>query len=222
MIKCSVTACGKINRSAQLKTSHDGEEFISFGIVIPIADRKGKTKQFEFSVSVNGEKKDISKYSVGKRASINGTLNIVKRNDRLFLNLRADDVTIVKASEPDAINGSLEFKGKIGKNGVQENTDKNGNPYKTFSAFSIDKNGEDAEFTWVQFLYFRPKEGEDFLQKDTYIEAVGDLQLGLYKDNLSIECRLTNVSPWELKKQYNLSINNSVSVGCTTYRHTLI
>ena len=94
----------------------------------------------------------------------------------------------------------MEFRGKIGKNGVEEKEDKNKKLFKTFSAFSLDKNGDKNDFTWVRFLYFDPKEGEDFLQANTFIEAKGDLQMGVFKGALSLDCRLTSVSLWDVKK----------------------
>ena len=78
---------------------------------------------------------------------------------------------------------------------------KNNDTYKAFSAFSTDKDGDKAEFTWIRFLYFNPKDDEDFLKADAYIEAKGDLQLGVFKDEISMDCRISEVKPWVLEKK---------------------
>lgn len=200
MIKCNVSVCGKINRSAVAKKSKTGEDFISFGITIPVKDRNDKKKDFEISVSANGDRNNTSVYSTGRKVSIDGTLTIVKKNNRLYLNLRCDNLDLVKSTEPERIEGTMDFKGKIGKNGVEEKEDKKGNTYKVFSAFASDKDGEQREFTWVRFLYFKPKDNEDFLQAGRYIQAEGDMQLGLFNDELSLECRVSSVSEWHLEK----------------------
>lgn len=201
MIRCELSACAVITRSASVKSGKDNNQFVSFGITYPIEGRNGEKKKLEVSVTVDGGKDVAAVYTTGRRVNILGNLMIVKRNGKVFFNLRADGgVELTKSTEPDKFEGTMTFRGKIGKKGVEEKSDKKGEPFKVFSAFSTDKDGDKAEFTWVRFLYFNPKDGEDFLQANTYIEAKGELQLGVYKDEVSLDCRLSEVSPWELNK----------------------
>jgi len=201
MIRCELTACAVITRSASVKAGKDDTQFVSFGITYPVVGRNGEKKNLEVGVTVDGGKDVAAIYTNGRRVNILGMLNIVKRNGKVFFNLRADGgVELTKSTDPDKFEGKMEFKGKIGKKGVDEKKDKKDNVFKSFSAFSSDRDGDKTEFTWVRFLYFNPKEGEDFLQPNAYIQAKGELQLGVFKDEISLDCRLEEVSPWELKK----------------------
>lgn len=201
MIRCELTACAVITRSASVKAGKDDTQFVSFGITYPVVGRNGEKKNLEVSVTVDGGKDVAAIYTNGRRVNILGILNIVKRNGKVFFNLRADGgVELTKSTDPDKFEGKMEFKGKIGKKGIDEKKDKKDNVFKSFSAFSSDRDGDKTEFTWVRFLYFNPKEGEDFLQPNAYIQAKGELQLGVFKDEISLDCRLEEVSPWELKK----------------------
>ena len=201
MIRCELTACAVITRSASVKAGKDDTQFVSFGITYPVVGRNGEKKNLEVSVTVDGGKDVAAIYTNGRRVNILGILNIVKRNGKFFFNLRADGgVELTKSTDPDKFEGKMEFKGKIGKKGIDEKKDKKDNVFKSFSAFSSDRDGDKTEFTWVRFLYFNPKEGEDFLQPNAYIQAKGELQLGVFKDEISLDCRLEEVSPWELKK----------------------
>ena len=201
MIRCELTACAVITRSASVKAGKDDTQFVSFGITYPVVGRNGEKKNLEVSVTVDGGKDVAAIYTNGRRVNILGILNIVKRNGKVFFNLRADGgVELTKSTDPDKFEGKMEFKGKIGKKGIDEKKDKKDNVFKSFSAFSSDRDGDKTEFTWVRFLYFNPKEGEDFLQPNADIQAKGELQLGVFKDEISLDCRLEEVSPWELKK----------------------
>lgn len=201
MIRCELTACAVITRSASVKAGKDDTQFVSFGITYPVVGRNGEKKNLEVGVTVDGGKDVAAIYTNGRRVNILGILNIVKRNGKVFFNLRADGgVELTKSTDPDKFEGKMEFKGKIGKKGIDEKKDKKDNVFKSFSAFSSDRDGDKTEFTWVRFLYFNPKDGEYFLQPNAYIQAKGELQLGVFKDEISLDCRLEEVSPWELKK----------------------
>ena len=200
MIKCNVSACAAINRAASVKNVKDNS-FLTFGIKIPVEGRDGSKKDLEISVSVDGDKSKASVYAVGRRLNINGTMTVRKKGGKTYFNLRADSAELANSKSENFIEGTMEFRGKIGKKGVEVKTDKKEKTYKAFSAFSSDKDGDNVEFTWVRFLYFNPKEGEDFLQANTYVECKGDLQLGVYKDEISLDCRVSEVAPWELEKK---------------------
>lgn len=201
MIKCDLSICAVICRAASVKESKDGNTFLSFNVKLPIEGRDGSVKELEMSVSVDGDKSKVSVYSAGRRVNLVGTLTLRKKGGKVYYNFRAETVNVANSKDPDRIEGSMEFRGKIGKKGVDAKTDKHNNPYKAFSAFSTDKDGDKAEFTWVRFLYFNPKDGEDFLKADAYIEAKGELQLGVFKDEISVDCRLSEVKPWVLEKK---------------------
>lgn len=202
MIKCEVSMCAAISRSAVVKKDKDDNSFVSFGVKMPITGRDKEKIDLEVSVTTDGGKDIAAIYTSGRRVEIDGTLTIRKKDGKMYLNLRTDNdkLKLGKSTFGDKLEGTMTFRGKIGKNGVEEKKDKNENPYKTFSAFSLDKNGDKSDFTWVRFMYFDPKEGEDFLQAGGYIEAIGELQLGVYKNALSLDCRLKEVSHWEKSK----------------------
>ena len=200
MIKCNVSACAAINRAASVKNVKDNS-FLTFGIKIPVEGRDGSKKDLEVSVSVDGDKSKASVYAVGRRLNISGTMTVRKKGGKTYFNLRADSAELANSKSENFIEGTMEFRGKIGKKGVEVKTDKKEKTYKAFSAFSSDKDGDNVEFTWVRFLYFNPKDGEDFLQANTYVECKGDLQLGVYKDEISLDCRVSEVAPWELEKK---------------------
>ena len=200
MIKCNVSACAAINRAASVKNVKDNS-FLTFGITIPVEGRDGSKKDLEVSVSVDGDKSKASVYAVGRRLNISGTMTVRKKGGKTYFNLRADSAELANSKSENFIEGTMEFRGKIGKKGVEVKTDKKEKTYKAFSASSSDKDGDNVEFTWVRFLYFNPKDGEDFLQANTYVECKGDLQLGVYKDEISLDCRVSEVAPWELEKK---------------------
>ena len=201
MIKIKLSQfCAVINRAASVKSNKDGVSFLSFGVTYPVEGRDGSKKDLDISVSLDGDKNQASVYSEGRRVTIEGNLFIRKHDGRLYFNLRASKVSLANSKAEDRFEGSLEFRGKVGKNGVDNKVDKNGSAFKAFSAFSTDKDGDKAEFTWVRFLYFNPKDGEDFLQAGAYVAVKGDLQLDVYKDAFSLDCRVSEVMPWVLDK----------------------
>lgn len=200
MIKCEVEVCATITRAASIKETKDGKSFLSFGVQLPIVGKDGARKDLELGVSVDGGKGEKSNYTVGRKVNLLGILTIRKKDGTTYFNLRANGgAEVCKSSEASKIEGSMEFMGKIGKNGVETHTNKKGSEYKTFSAFSCDKYDDKAEFTWVRFFYFKPKDGEDFLKDNTYVKVKGKLQFGVFRDNVSLDCVVEEVSPWELK-----------------------
>ena len=200
MIKCNVSCCAVVSRSASMKEGKNNEKFIAFSVKYPVTGRNGEKKEMEISVSMDGGKAAAASITTGRRVNIVGTMYVKKRDGRVFFNIRATEgVDIAKSSDADRLEGTVDFRGKIGKNGVEVKKDKKDKDFKTFSAFSSDKNGEKVDFTWMRFLYFNPKDGEDFLKESAFIEAKGELQLGVYKDEITLDCRLSEVKPWELQ-----------------------
>ena len=198
MIKCNVTVCGTISRQAQMRANKEGKQFITFGISVVIPAKSGINKTVEISVAKDGDNQaELVNYPVGSRVEVAGVLQFHKKGDVLYLNLSASGVNNFNAGNQDAITGSIEFRGTIGKQ-VEVKTDKKGKPYTMFSAYSSEKDGENYSYTWVRFMQFdTPK--ADWLQAKTGINAKGDLQVGVYKDRLDLTCRITELTPWEKK-----------------------
>lgn len=201
MIKCNLNVCAVISHAASVKNDKEGKSFLSFGVCLPVEGRDGSKKEMELSVSLDGDKSKAFSFSKDKCVSLVGTLFIRRKGDRVYFNFRADRAEIVNSKEENRLEGTMEFRGKVGKKGIEERKDKNGDIYKVFSAFSTDKEGDKAEFTWVRFLYFNPKDGEDFLQANAYVDVKGDFQVDVYKDEISLQCRVSEAAPWVYEKK---------------------
>lgn len=203
MIKIEVEdLCAVISRAAELKEGKDGETFLSFQVKLPVKGRDGSKADMEIGVSLNGDKGLKAVYTKGRRIHCKGVINVRKRKGVTYFNLRADgNVEIAPSGDEDNLTGIMEFRGKIGKNGVDSKTGKSGKPFKAFSAFSSEKDGDSTEFTWVRFLYFEPKDGEDFLDKERYVTIHGDARFSAFKDAVSMECIVSDAAPWELSKE---------------------
>ena len=200
MIKCNVTTCGTITSSAEEKTSNDGVKFISFSMVVPLQGKDGSTTERYISVSAPGDASVIANYTAGRKVTVVGVLYIRKHDNNLYFNLRTDSkIEINESTAADRIEGSMEFKGKIGPKGIKDFKSKKGKDMQSFSAFSSDKNGDNHEFTWVNFISFTPVH-EDYFAAEKYVEVHGDLQFDVFKGELQLECRMKSVAAWELAK----------------------
>ena len=197
MIKCNVTVCGTISKAAVVRTNNENKAFTAFAVNCVIPARNGIDKTVEISVAKDGEEYNRADYTVGKRVEISGVLTFKKRGDNLYFNLSASEVTL-SASNEDSIKGEMHFRGKTGKN-IEEKTDKKGKDFQSFAAFSSDKEGENREFTWVSFVNFSPIH-EDYFAAEKYVEVHGDLQLGIFKGELQIECKVKSIAAWDLNK----------------------
>jgi len=201
MIKCNVTVCGTISRAAQMRTGKEGKPFMSFGLNVVIPAKSGINKTVEISIAKDGgSEEELSGYPVGSRAEVVGTLTFHKKGDNLYLNMSATGINTFDASADDSIKGDIEFRGTLG-NKIEDKTDKKGNPFCVFSAFSSEKNGENFDYTWVRFLHFGETRKE-WMQPKAGINAKGELQMSVYNDRLDIGCRVSEVSLWE-KTPYN-------------------
>ena len=198
MIKCNVTVCGTISRQAQMRANKEGKQFISFGISVVVQAKTGINKTVEISVAKDGDNQaELVKYPIGSRVEVAGVLQFHKKGDVLYLNLSASGVNSSNAGNQDAIIGSIEFRGTIGKQ-VEVKTDKKGKPYTMFSAYSSEKDRENYSYTWVRFMQFGTQKA-DWVQAKVGINAKGDLQVGAYNDRLDLTCRITELTPWEKK-----------------------
>ena len=176
MIKCNVTVCGTISRSAQMRTGKEGKPFMSLGINVVIPAKSGINKTVEISVAKDGgSQEELANYPVGNRVEVTG-------------------INTFSAGSEDSIKGDIEFRGTLG-NKIEEKKDKKGNPFCVFSAFSSEKNGENYDYTWIRFLQFGESR-KDWMQPKAGINAKGELQMSVYNDRLDIACRVSEVSKY--------------------------
>ncbi len=201
MIKCNVTACGNIVSSAVEKTATDGGKFISYAMVVALQGTDQTAYEVHMNVSAPFNAETIGKYTTGRRVTVNGILHVRKNQGVQYHNLRTEtEAEFNESTVPDRLEGSMEFRGKIGKKGVEDRKSKKGKDFQTFSAFSSDKNGENREFTWVNFFNLTPVHG-DYFGAEKYVEVHGDLRLNVYKSSLQLECAVKTVAPWDVSKK---------------------
>ena len=194
MIKCEVSVCGTINKEAIIRTNKDGKSFMSFAMNIVLPTTSG-SKVIEVSVLCDSDKNyDISKFCVGTRLNISGTLLFKKRGENLYLNLYAEGFEFENVAAIDSIKGSMQFRGKLGKT-IEEKTDKKGNKYHTFSGVSSEKVSDGFEYIWVSFFDFS-QVLDDAIKPETKVEVAGSLDLSFYKDKLTISSRVKNISQY--------------------------
>lgn len=200
MIKCNVTICGTVSRAAQMRTNKEGKPFLTFGVNVVIPAKSGINKTIEISVAKDGgTNDDLSQYAVGSRVEVVGVLTFHKKGEALYFNMSATGINNFDAPGDDSVKGDIEFRGSLG-NKIESKTDKKGNPFLVFSAFSTEKNGEDFAFTWVRFMQFGGTQ-KDWMAPKAGIEAKGELQLGVFNDRLDITCRVSELKEYE-KKPY--------------------
>lgn len=200
MIKCNVTICGTVSRAAQMRTNKEGKPFLTFGVNVVIPAKSGINKTIEISVAKDGgTNDDLSQYAVGSRVEVVGVLTFHKKGEALYFNMSATGINNFDAPGDDSVKGDIEFRGSLG-NKIESKTDKKGNPFLVFSAFSTEKNGEDFAFTWVRFMQFGETQ-KDWMAPKAGIEAKGELQLSVFNDRLDITCRVSELKEYE-KKPY--------------------
>ena len=194
MIKCEVSVCGTINKEAIIRTNKDGKSFMSFAMNIVLPTTSG-SKVIDVSVLCDNDRNyDLSKFCVGTRLNISGTLLFKKRGDNLYLNLYAEGYEFENVAAIDSIKGSMQFRGKLGKT-IEEKTDKKGNKYHTFSGVSSEKVSDGFEYIWVSFFDFS-QVLNDAIKPETKVEIAGSLDLSFYKDKLTISSRVKNISQY--------------------------
>ena len=195
MIKCEVSVCGTINKEAIIRTNKDGKSFMSFAMNIVIPTTSG-SKVIEVSVLCDSDKNnDVSKFSVGTRLNISGTLLFKKRGDNLYLNLYAEGFEFENVAAIDSMKGSMQFRGKLGKS-IEEKTDKKGNKYHTFSGVSSEKVSDGFEYIWISFFDFN-QVLDDAIKPETKVEISGSLDLSFFKDKLTISSRVKSISQYK-------------------------
>jgi len=201
MIKCNATTCGNIVSSAVEKTAQDGSKFISYAMVTALQGSDQSVAEVHINVSAPYNADTIQNYSTGRRVTINGILHARKYQGAEYYNMRTDsEAEFNESTVPDRLEGSMEFKGKISKKGIENKTSKKGRAFQVFSAFSSDKNGDNREFTWVNFMVLNPIQA-DYFAAEKYVEVHGDLRLNVYKSKLQLECNVKSVAAWDVSKK---------------------
>ena len=197
MIKVQATINGIISKPATIRVSGDGNKFIGFLVKLSVPGSRNNMpgKELSISVSKDGEESELPSLAAGTRIEATGTLTFRKTGDNLYFNFHADTVVLNPDSNKDAIEGTLEFKGTVGK-GVDEKTDKKDRKYVSFSAYSTEKSGDALQFTWVRFIKFDYVK-EAFLEAKAKIHATGKLSVSAYNGRIDLDCRREEVKPWE-------------------------
>lgn len=193
MLKCNVKVNGVITGQASLRTANDGKSYVTFNLKVNVPGSRNNMpgKEIRVSVSKRGNQGDVYDYTSGKRIEIEGILTFRKSNDNLYFNLKAENVNFFPEESKDLIEGTLEFKGKLG-NKIDEKSDKNGNSFVIFSGFSTEKVKEEFQFIWVRFVKFK-SEREAFMTPKAKIQATGSLEVNAYNGKINLECVCDNV-----------------------------
>ena len=194
MIKSKVTVIGNVTRSADIKNGRDGQPFITFGMRVRLEDGEASA-EIDISVAYDGEDEDVLFTNKGDRVKVQGVMTFKKMGDTTYYNLSAEKVWKAGDGEDDSINGTLQFRGTLGAKGVIQHQGKKG-AFRHFDAYSAEKVGEDQfSYIWVHFVDF----GDDqrvWLRPKTRIKAEGELELQVFKDRVSVNCRVDDLSKW--------------------------
>jgi len=204
MIKADVTVIGTIKRSAAIRNDKNNKPYVSFTMGVVLNDQKNKGQEVELFVTIpSGQQGDLPRYVEGKRVAVQGTLDIRKRNDKLVFYLTADDIQAKTASDLDAISGTLHFRGHLrNENVYEERTDRKGNPFIMFYAYSSEKVGDSFVSTWIRFLRF-PEKGEgiesikpQWIRPKVRATIDGDLQVSVYEGDVRLSCLVKSMEEY--------------------------
>ncbi len=197
MIKAKATINGTVSKAVSLHHDREGRQMAQFTIRLTVPgsreDMSGKEVFVSVSSPANGF--DTNQVTVGSRIEASGTLTFKKSGDNLYLNFLADSIDPNPANERDIIDGTLEFKGTVGKN-VEVKTDRKDRPYVSFPAFSSEKVKDTFEFIWVRFIRFDYTK-EQYLKPKAKIQATGKLSISACQGHLSLDCRADSFKEWE-------------------------
>lgn len=192
MVKCNVKVCGIINRTASVKQTVDGKSFVAFGLSVDVPSTKGDA--VPVNISVTAENADVAALTQGRRVSIEGVLKIKGAAEkRTYFNLSADKIEMDPVAEY-GIAGEMEFRGVVCKD-IKTPTDKKGNRYLRFSAYSTDKVGEEFFSVFVRFVSFN-EAIPSFVVPKAKIEAKGELRISTFNGNLDLNCKAVELNEY--------------------------
>lgn len=185
MIKCNVKVCGIINRAASVKQTADGKIFVAFGMSVDVPSTKGDV--VPVIISVAADNADAAVLTQGRRVSVDGVLKIKGAAEKkTYFNLSAAEITLDPVEEA-GISGEMEFRGVVCKD-IKTPTDKKGNRYLRFSAYSTDKIGDEFFSVFVRFVSFN-EAIPSFIVPKAKIEAKGELRISTFNGNLDLNCK---------------------------------
>ena len=172
MIKAEVNLVGTVKRGATMREDKNKKSYLSFVMAVNVTDGNGNSKDMEIHVMYyNAKKSDLPLYDENRRIVAQGTLDIHKKGEDYIFYLSAKKLSVKDVSDEDAIVGELQFRGRLKNDDImEEKSDKNGNPYIVFSAFSAEKVGDKFVSIWV------------------HLTATGDLQVSIYNNVFRFTC----------------------------------
>ena len=192
MIKCNVKVCGIINRAASVKQTADGKSFVAFGMSVEVPSTKGDA--VSVNISVAADSADAAVLTQGRRVSVDGVLKIKGAAEKkTYFNLSAENIALDPVAE-SGISGEMEFRGVVCKE-IKTPTDKKGNRYLRFSAYSTDKIGDDFFSVFVRFVSFN-EAIPSFIVPKAKIEAKGELRISTFNGNLDLNCKAVELKEY--------------------------
>lgn len=202
MIKAEANVTGTIKRSASIRTDKNNNPYLSFVMTVVLTDAKTTSKSIDVFVSLPNAKQDEAQsYVEGLRVAVNGNLDIRKKANDLAFYLTGNTVTIQDVADLDTISGTLTFRGYLKKENIyQQKTDKNGHPFFVFSAYSLEKNGEEYLSTWVNFMRFPEKGAEiesfipEWMRPKAHVDITGELQVSSYNGVVRLSSRVKDMT----------------------------
>lgn len=202
MIKCDATVCGVVAHAAEMKINREGQPFLSYELDVVLPAREGVGTSVRVKVVHDGDLQQVvSEYYLSRRVQVVGTLSFSKVGEQLCFHMKASTAAFVDESTEDVILGTMQFRGKTGKQEIVERTDKRGKPYVQFSAYSARKVSDGFEYVWVRFFWFDQSKPE-WLQPATPIQAEGELNLGVFNGSVSLGCHVAAAQYYE-RPPYN-------------------
>lgn len=192
MIKCNVKVCGIINRAASVKHTADGKSFVAFRMSVDVPSTKGDV--VPVIISVAADNADAAVLTQGRRVSVDGVLKIKGAAEKkTYFNLSAENIALDPVAE-SGISGEMEFRGVVCKD-IKTPTDKKGNRYLRFSAYSTDKIGDDFFSVFVRFVSFN-EAIPSFIVPKAKIEAKGELRISTFNGNLDLNCKAVELKEY--------------------------
>ena len=177
MIRADVNMTGTIKRSATTRTDKNEKPYLSFVVNVKLPDAKGKGRDLDVLVTFQGGKKS--------------------------------DLSLLAEKQRVTVQGTLDIrkKGEDLAFYLTEKSDRNGNPYLLFSAYSSEKVGDNFVSTWVRFLRF-PEKGAgietikpEWMQPRCRVSIDGELQLASYDKQVRLSCRVSDMKEF-IKEEY--------------------
>ena len=202
MIKAEANVIGTIKRSASIRTDKNNNPYLSFVMTVVLTDAKTSSHSIDVFVSLPNARQDEAQvYVEGLRIAVSGDLDIRKKEENLNFYLTGNNVTTQNIAELDSISGSLSFRGYLKKENIyQQKTDKNGHPFVVFSAYSVDKNGQEFQSTWVNFMRFPEKDAgiesiiPEWMHSKAHVDITGELQVSSYNGVTRLSCRVKDMT----------------------------